>query len=296
MNAAERTMENFVPYEHNTRVPREMPPGGACDCHFHVFGDPARYKPTAAGSYAPPDATIDDLQRMHHKLGIARGVICQPTIYGTDHSLLIDLLSTHKTYRGTAMIDDNVSDKELERLHAVGVRAARFNFARFLNIVPETEGFKRAIARVKPLGWHIKIHGDYDEIIDHIPYLRCLDMPVVIDHLGRMDVAKGPDQPGFKLMLDLLQEPNWWMLLCNNDRLSNEVPPWPDTIAYARAFVAVAPDRVIWATDWPHVRYTRKMPNDADLLDLLFSYVPDAATRKKILVDNPARLYGFDPA
>lgn len=288
-------MENFVPYEHNTRAPREKAPAGACDCHFHVFGDPARYRPTASASYTVPDATLDDLERMHRTLGIERGVICQPTIYGTDHSLLIDLLTSRKTYRGTAMIDDSVSDREIERLHEAGVRAARFNFARFLNIVPDTDGFKRAIERVKPFGWHIKIHGDYEEIIEHIPYLRRLDLPIVIDHLGRVDIAKGPDQPGFRLMLDLLREPNWWMLLCNNDRLSKEARPWQDTIAYARAFVEAAPDRVIWSTDWPHVRYLRKMPNDADLLDLLFSYVTDAATRKKILVDNPARLYGFEP-
>jgi predicted TIM-barrel fold metal-dependent hydrolase len=287
-------MENFNPYERNTREPRERAPAGACDCHFHVFGDPARYPPTATGSYKPPAATIDDLERMHGKLGVERGVICQPTIYGTDHSLLIDLLNSHKTYRGTAVIDDSVSDSELERMNAAGVRGARFNFSAFLNMVPDTEGFKRAIARVAPLGWHIKIHGDYGEIIEHVPYLRRLEMPIVIDHLGRIDVAKGADQPGFKLALELLREPNWWMLLCNNDRFSQQPYPWQDTIVYARAFVEAAPDRVIWATDWPHVRYVKKMPNDADLFDLLFSYVPDAVTRKKILVDNPARLYGFD--
>ena len=289
-------MADFLSHDRQTREPREKAPAGACDCHFHVFGDPARYLPTAAGSYSVPAATIDDLERMHKKLGVERGVICQPTIYGTDHSCLIDLLHSRKNYRGTAVIDDKVSDKELERMDAAGVRAVRFNFARFLGMVPDTEEFKRAIARVAPLGWHIKIHGDYDEIIEHIPYLRSLEMPIVIDHLGRVDVTKGLDQPGFRLALELLREPNWWMLLSNHNRFSKLAYPWSDTIAYARAYVEAAPDRVIWSTDWPHVRHVKDMPNDADLLDLLFSYVPDAATRQKILVDNPARLYGFDVA
>jgi predicted TIM-barrel fold metal-dependent hydrolase len=121
-------------------------------------------------------------------------------------------------------------------------------------------------------------------------------MPIVIDHLGRMSFTKGTDQPGFKLMLDPLKEPNRGMLLCNDDHFSTPPHPWSDTIAYARAFVEAAPDRVIWTTDWPHLRYLRKMPNDADLLDLLFSCVPDAATRKKSLVDDPARLFGFGTA
>ena len=289
-------MTDFLSHDRNTRAPRERAPAGACDCHFHVFGDPARYKTVATASYSVPAATIDDLERMHGMLGIERGIICQPTIYGTDHSLMIDLLKARKNYRGTAVIDDSVSDKEIERLHEAGVRAARFNFARFLNTVPDTDEFKRAIARVAPLGWHIKIHGDYEEIVEHVPYLRSLDMPIVIDHLGRIDVTKGLDQAGFKLSLELLREPNWWMLLSNHNRFSKLAYPWSDTLAYARAFVEAAPDRVIWSTDWPHVRYVKNMPNDADLLDLLFSYVPEVELRKKILVDNPARLYGFDTA
>ena len=287
-------MEQFVPHERNTRAPRQSAPRGSVDTHFHVFGDPQRYGCIAQASYAVPDARIEDLENMHGMLGIARGVICQPTIYGTDHSLMLDLLEAQPhRYRGTAIIDETISDKTLERMHRAGVRAARFNFARFLNVVPSPETYRRAIDRVKPLGWHIKIHGEYEEIVEHIPHLVASGVPVVIDHMGRMDFGKGLDQPGYKLMLDLLRNENWWMMLCNGDRFSSQPAPFSDTVPFARAFYEAAPERTIWATDWPHVRYRRQMPNDADLLDLLSTYLPDDAAWQRVLVDNPCRLYGF---
>jgi predicted TIM-barrel fold metal-dependent hydrolase len=286
-------LEQFVPYERNTRAPVERAPEGSCDTHFHVFGDPSVYPATASASYAPPDATIDDLERMHAALGVRRGVICQPTIYGTDHRLLVDLLSQHKGYRGIGIIDDSVDEKALEKMHQAGVRAVRFNFARFLNIVPSLRDVKRAVERVAPLGWHVKIHGEYDELPEYLPYLKSLEIPVVIDHMGRLDFAKGRAQPGYALVMELLARDNWWVMLCNGDRFSGGSHPWSDTIDLARALFDAAPDRTIWATDWPHVRYRRRMPNDADLLELLYSYLPDAEARQKVLVDNPARLYGF---
>ena len=287
-------MEQFVPYERQTRAPRKAAPKGSVDTHFHVFGDPQRYGCIAQASYAVPDAQVADLERMHGMLGIERGVICQPTIYGTDHSLMLDLLEAHPSrYRGSAIIDETISDTELERMHRAGVRAARFNFARFINVVPSPDTYRRVIKRVKPLGWHIKIHGEYDEIVEHVPHLVTSGVPVVIDHMGRMDFGKGKDQPGYALMLDLLRNENFWMMLCNGDRFSGESAPFADTIPFARAFYEAAPHRTIWATDWPHVRYRRKMPNDADLLDLLDSYLPDDVAWQRVLVDNPCRLYGF---
>lgn len=287
-------MTPFPSYERATRVPAALPPPGSCDCAVHVFADAALYPPTAGRSYDPPAATFADQQRMHRTLGIERVVIVQATIYGTDHRLLADTLSGQPDYRGVAIIDDSVNDRELERLNKAGVRAARFNFAKFLGIVPETKVFQRSVARVKELGWHVKIFGEFDEFVEHVPFLRAAGLPVVLDHFARVHFDQGLDQKPLRFVLDLLKNENWWVLLSNGERHSAQEFPWADSVPFAQAFVEAAPDRTLWGTDWPHVRYMRKMPNDADLLELLYRYLPDEALRRKVLVDNPARLYGFD--
>lgn len=287
-------MDAFPDYDRNTRAPDPLPPRGSCDCHLHVFAAAARYPPGAARTYEPPAATLVDLDRMHRTLGIERAVIVQASIYGTDNRLMVDTIAGRKNYRGVAVIDDATTDDELARMNAAGVRAARFNFAKFLGLVPPVETFRRCVARVRPLGWHVKIFGDFDEYKDHIPFLRDSGITVVLDHMGRVDFARGLKQPAMRTVLDLLGDERWWIMLSGEERHSASDFPWDDSIAFARAFVAAAPDRTIWATDWPHVRFRRKMPNDADLLEMLYRYVPDAAARRKILVDNPARLYGFE--
>ncbi|MDF2116248.1 amidohydrolase family protein [Roseiarcaceae bacterium H3SJ34-1] len=286
-------MEEFVPHDPYTRAPSRKAPAGSCDCHFHIFADPAKYPARQDGSYQPPHAYADDIKKMHASLGIDRGVICQATIYGTDHRLMLDSLEAHPNWRGTAIIDNTISDAELERMNAAGVRAARFNFARFLNIVPDEAVVRRTVDRITQLGWHIKIFGDYEEILEHVPYLRSLNIPIVIDHLGRLDFTKGPEQPLLALLESLLKNENWWIMLSNGDRFSPGGAPYLDTVPLARKLFAAAPDRTIWSTDWPHVRYRRPMPNDADLLELLYQYLPDEADQHKVLVDNPARLFGF---
>jgi predicted TIM-barrel fold metal-dependent hydrolase len=288
-------MQQFPDYDRNTRVPDPLPPAGSCDCHLHVFADAQSYPPAAARSYDPPAATFADQQRMHRALGIERAVIVQASIYGTDNRLMVDTIAGRKNYRGVAVIDDATSDAELARMHQAGVRAARFNFAKFLGLVPTTQSFRRNVGRVKPLGWHLKIFGEFEEYRDHIAFLHASGLDVVLDHMGRVDFRQGLDQPGMRTVLDLLRDEHWWIMLSGEERHSSRDYPWDDTIAFARAFVEAAPDRVIWATDWPHVRFRRNMPNDADLIEMLYRYVPDAATRRKILVDNPARLYGFEP-
>jgi predicted TIM-barrel fold metal-dependent hydrolase len=287
-------MDQFPDRDRNTRVPSPLPPAGSCDCHLHVFADAQRYPPAAGRTYDPPAATFADLERLHRTLGIERAVIVQASIYGTDNRLMVDTIAGRKNYRGVAVIDDSTSDAELARMNEGGVRAARFNFAKFLGLVPTTECFHRCVARVKPLGWHVKIFGEFDEYKDHIPFLRDSGVTVVIDHMGRVDFRHGLDQPAMRTLLDLLRDERWWIMLSGEERHSASDYPWDDSIPFARAFAAAAPDRTIWATDWPHVRFRRAMPNDADLLEMLYRYVPDAAARRKILVDNPARLYGFE--
>jgi 2-pyrone-4,6-dicarboxylate lactonase len=283
-------------FQPDTRVPRALPPAGSCDAQIHVFGDPARY-PLAPGRVYDPafEATFDRARAMHRTLGIAHGVIVQPTAYGTDHRLLLACLAESRAYRGTAIVDDSLSDADLAGLHAAGVRGARFNFKRVMGAIPETSAFMRSVARVAELGWHIKIRTTGEELLTYAPLLNRLEVPVVIDHMAHIDCRAGVDQPASRLIVDCLKNLGWWIMLSNADKHID--PPWSAAVPIAHAFIEAAPERTLWATDWPHLGFIdRPVPNDADLLELLYRYAPDEATRHRILVDNPTRLYGFDNA
>ncbi|MFM9971023.1 MAG: amidohydrolase family protein [Burkholderiales bacterium] len=273
-----------------TRLPSRPPPPGSCDCHFHVFGDTVKYPPKLQRTYEPPAANFADLRRMHDTLGISRGVIVQPAVYGTDNRLLSDSLVGQANYRGVAAIDDSVSDDELARLNRAGVRGIRFQ----LSGATDMAMVNRCIERIRPLGWQVKLGGSAEDLLRHAQSLRALDIPVVIDHLGTPDFALGLDQLGFRFVLEMLTRDNWWILLSNGDRRSLTGPPWSDVAPYVRAALAVAPSRALWASDWPHLLYAKpEVPNDGDLLELLYRLVPDQGLLEKILVENPAKLYGF---
>ncbi|HXP30530.1 MAG TPA: amidohydrolase family protein [Stellaceae bacterium] len=289
-------MEQYPTFQRDTRKPSRPPPPKSCDCQVHVFGDPAKFPLRSGGAYRPPaDATFATAQRMHRTLGLERGVVVQSTVHGTDHRTLFDALAGQPNYRGIALIDDSVSDKEIERLHEVGVRGARFNFWKMLNIVPSHAGFERAIDRIKHLGWHAKIHATDAEWPELADLLKKVKIPAVIDHLGHLDIRKGVDDPVFRLLLDFVKRENWWMMVSNADRISAMAQSWDDVVPYARKFIETAPDRIIWCTDWPHVRYDKPaMPNDAELLELVYRFAPEPELQRKILADNPARLFGFE--
>jgi 2-pyrone-4,6-dicarboxylate lactonase len=282
----------FPIFQRETRAPSKRAPAGAWDCQVHVFGDPQQYPPWPGRSYNAPPAFIDDMRSMHRTLGIARGVIVQPTTYGTDHTLLLDLLAAEKGYVGAAIIDDTTSDAELRRLHEGGVRSARFNFAKFLGMAPSPASFKRSIDRIAELGWVAKIHAVGNEFVEHAELFRPLRLPTVIDHMGHFYFKDGMDQPVIPLLLELLKGDNFWIMLSNADRRSATGHPWADALPFARLFFDAAPDRAIWGTDWPHTHYHGKMPNDADLLELFYRFVPDPAVQTNILVHNPNRLFG----
>jgi predicted TIM-barrel fold metal-dependent hydrolase len=270
-------------------------PPGSCDCQVHVFGPMDKYPPLEKRSYDPPPATLEVLQGVHGAMGIERAVIAQATIYGTDHRLLLDTLKGRPNYRGVAVINDRVSDEDLTTLHAAGIRAARFGLGSSIQASLTHEEFTRTVSRVQPLGWHIKIAASSDDLAKHESWLRDLTLTVVIDHFAGSDPKRGLDQPGCRLVLDLLRQPNYWIMLANGDRRSaGNAPPWDDMRPFGEAYLAAAPDRTIWATDWPHVLYAKPTkPDDRDLLAFLRRVAPDDATFRKILVDNPARLYGF---
>ncbi len=288
-------MKNYPSWDRQTRIPSRLPPAGACDSQVHVYGDPARYPVRPGTAYDPPDATFDDVLTLHRTLGIERGLIVQATCYGTDHRLLIEALARGEgRYRGCAIIDDSVSGKELLRLHEAGVRGARFNFAKALKIAITPESFKRSVERIAELGWFAKIFTLEDEFAEYAPLFEALRLPVVVDHMGGLDFGKGLHQPGMEIILKFLKKGNWWVMVSSGDRHSITGFPWSDAIPFARSFIDAAPDRVVWGTDWPHVIYDGKMPNDTDLLELFYRYAPEDELRRQILVENPARLFGFE--
>lgn len=288
-------MDTFAKFQQPTRPLRQPLPEGSCDCQVHVFGNPSHYPLHPSSTYSPfTDADIDAALRMHATLGIERGVIVQATVHGTDHTILHDALAkAGPNYRGVALIDDSVSDQEIQRLHKAGVRGARFNFWKALKIAPTPQAFLRAIDRIKPYGWHAKIHSAGDEWLELEDLLSKVTIPFVIDHLGHPDIRKGADQPAVRMLLKLMTRENCWLLIANADRMSAQSSEWTDALPLIRRFVETTSDRCIWCTDWPHVKYEKPMPNDADLVELLYRAVPDQKTLYKILVDNPRRLFGF---
>jgi 2-pyrone-4,6-dicarboxylate lactonase len=285
----------------------ERRPKNSCDTHLHVFGDVAKYpiaNPNAL--YQPPqDCTFEAMKALHDAMGIDRAVFVQPTIYGTDHRLLHDVLKSApaQNYRGVAIIDDSVSDAELDRLNSVGVRGARFNFGGRFKLAPSMTDFRRGLDRARELGWFVKVFGFEDDFLAVADELRNIEIPAIIDHMGGPDYRRGISHPSIDLILDLLKNDNWWIGLSNGDLRSKAGPPWDDAVPFGRLFYESAPDRCMWGTDWPHVhRFIR--PHEAGDSDygvnhemariaLLERYVPDRAARDRVLVDNPARFFGF---
>jgi len=272
-------------------------PSGSCDCQFHVYGDRAAYPIRHRNPlYDAPFAPLSQAAQMHARLGFERLVLVQATVYTTDHSLLLDCLRqlTPRNARGVAIIDDSVSDQDLARLDQAGVRAARFNFQKRLGLVPSVEEFRRSVARLRAFGWFIKIFAGPGEMSDIASEIDRCELPVVIDHMGHLDFQQGIDQPGMRRILKILERDDRWIMLSNGHRGSPAGYPWDDAVPFGRRFYEVAPDRCIWGSDWPHIGSRGgAMPDDADLLALLLSYLPDRDAIERVLVTNPARLFGF---
>ena len=268
-------------------------PPGACDAHCHVFGPADRFPFAPGRRYTPPDAGVEDLARLHARLGLDRAVIVQASCHGTDHAALLDALRRGAgRYAGVAMIDEATTDDELDELHAAGVRGTRMNFVAHLGGAPTADAVERIVARAAERDWHVVLHLDAADLARYAPLLALLPCPYVIDHMGRIDATAGLDQEPFRALLALLHRGDrCWVKLSGAERLTAAgPPPYDDVVPFAQALIAAAPDRVLWGTDWPHPN-VRHMPDDGDLVDLLAAFAPDEDVRHRILVDNPARLY-----
>jgi 2-pyrone-4,6-dicarboxylate lactonase len=267
-------------------------PPGATDAHCHIFGPADRFPFAPTRSYTPPDAGIDDFERLQARLGLSRAVFVQASCHGTDNAAMVDALRRGRgRYAGVAMVDEGVSDDDLAQLHEAGVRATRFNFVAHLGGAPNLDRFWRIVGRVVPLGWHVVLHFDAQDLPAYAELLDRMPCPYVIDHMARVDATAGIDQPPFVALLDLLRDDRCWVKISGAERLTADgPPPYDDVVPYARALIDAAPDRVLWGTDWPHPN-VRHMPDDGDLVDLLAAFAPDETMRNRILVDNPERLY-----
>jgi 2-pyrone-4,6-dicarboxylate lactonase len=286
-----------IAFDANTRAPKIKLPPGATDTHAHVCGPAARYEYFAERIYTPPDALPADYRKMLDTLGIERAVLVQPSVYGTDNNAMLDALKAdHARLRGVAVVADDVAASELERMHAAGVRGVRVNIVdvkdRKAGTLPLAALTKLAL-KVKPFGWHMEFLLHVDEFPELDKMLADFPVETVYGHLGYMKTDHGIGNAGFQALLRMLQSGRAWVKLTGPYRISTQPLPHADTNVYAHALIKAAPRQVIWGTDWPHVMVKGAMPNDGDLCDLLAAWIPDDTARRQVLVDNPARLYGF---
>ena len=274
------------------RKPAFLLPRGACDTHVHIWGPFDRFPLAKGAPYTPPERTSDDLLALHERLGVDRAVIVQTTVYKADNRAMLDgIARSNGRWRGVALIDESFDDAGFRALHEGGVRGVRFGFVKHLGGVPDLALVRRTAERIAPMGWHLVLHLDAGNIPDFLDFFGEFSLPVVVDHMGRVPVRDGLDQIPFRLLLELLKRPNWWVKVSGAERISETGPPFADAIPFAQRLIAAAPDRVLWGTDWPHPN-VRWEPDEADLVDLLPRFA-DAAALQQVLVENPARLYGF---
>jgi 2-pyrone-4,6-dicarboxylate lactonase len=278
----------------NPSKPKLKLPPGACDTHFHVFGPTRRFPFAADRSYTPTcDAPKEALFKLHSHLGIERGVVVQSAAHGFDTEAAADLMTARPaSYRGIALVPVSVSLKELERLDAQGFLGARFHYRKDFGAGAPIQEVLALGKLLADLGWHLQIHLDSTLIGELGPALKRSPVPVVIDHMGRIDAALGLDQKPFQDLLKLMKDDKFWVKVSCAERASRQAAPWQDAVPFARKLVAEFGDRTLWATDWPHPNL-KDVPDDGLLVDLLAEIAPTEAQRQALLVDNPKRFYRF---
>jgi len=292
---------DWLPFHPHPAKPRFRLPPGAVDAHCHVFGPAAQFPYAPERKYTPCDASKEQLFALRDHLGFSRNVIVQATCHGHDNRALVDALRhSGGMARGVASVGRNVSDAELREMHAAGVRGTRFNFVKRLVDFTPREVLLEIAERIAPLGWHVVVYFEAQDLPELWDFFTVLPTVVVVDHMGRPNVDKPVDSPEFELFIKLLQEhDNIWSKVTCPERLSRSGPPalngeqqaYRDVVPFARRLVEIFPERVLFGTDWPHPNLKNHMPDDGLLVD----FVPHIATtpelQQKLLVDNPMRLY-----
>ena len=279
--------------------PKISTPPKACDTHAHVFGPGSRFPYAPTRSYTPPDAPLEKYLRMLDTLGFARGGLVQGSAHGRDNSAMLDALAKHpKRLRGVAVADETVPVAELRRWNDLGIRALRFNhFFRDGKLHYQggvtLDNAKTLAPTMKDLGWHMQLWIDVKDLPDTIPVIKSIGLPVVIDHMGRTDARAGTQTDGFQSLLRAVGEGWCWAKLSGAHRISQNAPDYPDARPFHEALVRANPERLVWGGDWPHPRVEGEMPDAGHLFELFQRWTPDQAAQHRILVTNPATLYGF---
>jgi 2-pyrone-4,6-dicarboxylate lactonase len=276
------------------RRPAFQVPAGAVDAHCHVFGPAEKFPYAPERKYTPTDAPKERLFALRDLLGFERNVIVQGTCHGADNRALVDALrASDGRARGVATVKREVGDAELRSLHEAGVRGVRFNFVKRLVDVTPPEVLLEIAHRIAPLGWHVVVYFEAQDLPALEPFLAKLPTTVVVDHMGRPDVRQPVDGAEFQRFLSLMSDQaHVWSKVSGAERLSmSGAPDYADFVPFARRVVESFPDRVLWGTDWPHPNLKTHMPDDGDLVDLLPRIAPTAALQRSLLVDNPRRLY-----
>ncbi len=280
------------PPDPDHRRPRSPCPAGAIDCHIHLFGPASRYPFDPGSRYVSDDALPETHVSLQDAIGLAGAVVVSGGGYGPDTTHLEAVLRQHPgRFRGVALLPEHVTLEDIARLDRLGVRAARFVSAAHRGSLPRLDA--RIASMVAAFGWHVQFYPGPDDLIAHADALLALPVPVVLDHFACLRASEGVDQPGLRRLLSMLDSGRVWVKLSGPMRCSGLEPPYADVVPIARALAAHAPHRLLWGSDWPHVNMNgRTMPNDADLFDLLATWVEDDAARRRILVENPRILFG----
>jgi predicted TIM-barrel fold metal-dependent hydrolase len=281
-------------------------PAGSCDCHTHIFGDPQRFPYTRARVYTPEPASIDEMRSLHRALRTDRVVVVHPSVYGTDNACTLDAIKQLGSgARGIAVIDNKTPDAMLDELDRGGIRGIRINLetAGLTDPALARQRFKDAIERTRGRNWHVQIYTRLSVIESFADKVLAAPVPVVFDHFGGAQAALGIQQPGFDTLVKLVQKGKAYVKISAAYRISKQTPDYPDVALLAKALIAANAQRILWGTDWPHpaqipgrnpTETTPLLPiDDGRLFNQLAVWAPDAAQRKTILVDNPAKLYGF---
>ncbi|AMO71210.1 amidohydrolase family protein [Sphingorhabdus sp. M41] len=282
----------IISWHGNPSKPAFTPPPGAVDAHCHVFGPQASFPFSPKAKYLPADAGPDMLFALRDHLGFERNVIVQASCHGTDNSATLDAIArSNGRARGVAVVDPAISEAELAALHEGGIRGVRFNFLKRLVDNAPKDKFLEVAGRL-PAGWHVVIYFEADILDEMRAFIDAIPVPVVVDHMGRPDVSQGPDGPEMKAFRTLLESrPDIWFKATCPDRLDASGDPWNDFATAVRPLVEDYQDRVIWGTDWPHPNMQSNIPDDGHLVDMIPRIAVTGDLQRKLLVDNPVRLY-----
>jgi len=278
------------------RQPQLKVPAGSCDCHAHILGPAARFPYSDERVYTPPDCLLADYRAMLTALGLARAVLVQPSVYGSDNRVLLNALDAMQgAWRGVAVVEPDVSASALQEMHAAGVRGVRVNVVDVQSnkgVLPLKQ-LRGLAERIAPLGWHMEFLLHVHEFPRLDQQLAGFPVDVVFGHLGYLPTHLGIGDAGFQALLRLLQAGRAWVKLTGPYRISGSKLPYADVAPFAHALLDAEPRQIVWGSDWPHVMVKGAMPNDGDLLDILSTWIPDPSIRHQVLVSNPERLYGF---